>query len=121
MAYLHDDVFDQGLTYARDNGTTLYICSADPGGNYALATSNYALGNSSVTMTAPSNYNPDGRKVQISAINNGSVTATGTASHWALTNGTNKVIASSALTTSVAVTDGDGFNLTFIEIALRDA
>ena len=35
MAFINDEVFDQGLDYADTNGTRLDITSTDPGGTYA--------------------------------------------------------------------------------------
>ena len=120
MAFLNDNVFDSGLAYATTNGTRIDIVSTDPGGTYATVTGN-TLGNKTVTTGAATNGDVDGRKVVVPAITDGSVTGTGTATHWALTNATNTVIASGALTASQAVTSGNTFTLDAINITLRDA
>ncbi len=70
---------------------------------------------------APQDGATDGRRVIVPAITAGSVTGTGTATHWALTNGTNTVIASGALSASQAVTSGNTFTLDHISITIRDA
>lgn len=120
MAFLNDNVFDSGLSYAQTNGTRIDICSADPGGTYSSVTTN-TLGNDTVTTGAPTNGDTNGRKVVVPAITAGSVTGTGTATHWALTNGTDTVIASGALGSSQAVTSGNTFSLTAIDLTIADA
>ncbi len=91
MAYLNDEIFDQGLDWADTNGTRIDICSQEPT-TYAQATSTYTLGNKTGLNTgATQNGDTDGRKVTVPAITDGSVTSTGTASHWALTDGSSRV------------------------------
>lgn len=120
MAFINDNVFDQGLNWADTNGTRLDICSTDPGGTYATVTGN-TLGNDTVNTGAPQDGATDGRRVTVPPISAGSVTGTGTATHWALTNGTDTVVASGALSSSQAVTSGNTFTLDAISITLRDA
>jgi hypothetical protein len=120
MAAINDEVFDQGLDYADTNGTRIDICSADPGLTYSSVTTN-TLGNDTVNTGVTQDGVTDGRRVVVPAITAGSVTATGTATHWALTNGTDTVIASGALSSSQAVTSGNTFTLDAISITIRDA
>lgn len=124
MAFLNDNVFDSGLSYITSNGNRIDICSQEPT-TYAQATSTYSLGNkTSMTMGSPTNGNVDGRKVVVPAIISGAagtVTATGTATHWALTNNSNLLIATGSLTTSQVVTSGNTFTLDAIDITIRDA
>jgi len=120
MAFINDEVFDQGLDWADTTGTRLDICSTDPGGVYATVTSN-TLGNDTVNTGAPQAGAVDGRRVVIPAITAGSVTADGTGTHWALTNGTDTVVASGALTASQIVSNGNTFTLDAISIGIRDA
>lgn len=120
MAFLNDNVFDSGLAYATTNGTRIDIVSTDPAGTYATVTAN-TLGNKTVTTGSATNGAVDGRRVIVPAITDGSVTGTGTATHWALTNGSSTVIASGTLTSSQAVTSGNTFTLDAINITLRDA
>jgi hypothetical protein len=120
MPYINDEVHDQGLDYADANGTRLDICSQEPT-TYAEATSTYSLGNATVNTGAPKNGAVDGRAVAVPAINGASVTATGTATHWALTNGSDTLIAAGALSASQLVTSGNTFNLAaFDAITKRD-
>ena len=120
MAYIADSIFDSGLSYAQSNGTRVDITSQEAT-SYTEATSTHTLGNSTVTIGAPENGATDGRRVQIPAINDGSVTAGGTATHWALTDGTGELLATGGLTSSQSVTSGNIFTLDAIDITLRDA
>ena len=121
MAFLNDNVYDSGLSYVTSNGTRIDICSQEPT-TYTQATSTYTLGNkASMTVGSPTNGATDGRKVVVPAITDGSVTATGTASHWALTNASNTLIATGSLTSSQSVTSGNTFTLDAIDITIRDA
>jgi len=119
MAFINDSVFDEGLDWADTNGTRIDIVSTDPGGTYATVTGN-TLGNDTVNTGATENGDTDGRKVVVPAITAGSVTGTGTATHWALTNGSDTVVASGALASSQAVTSGNTFTLGAIDITIRD-
>jgi len=117
MGKLGDSVFDAALGEI-DNGTTLTICSSEPA-NYA-GISGVALGSkSSPSFTGPADGTTSGRKITIDAITDGSVTATGTASHWALDDGAT-LLAAGALDSSQSVTSGNTFTLTAIDIELRD-
>lgn len=119
MAFLSDNVLDSGLNYATTNGTVVHICSQQPA-TYAEATSTYTLGNKSgLTVGSPANGSPNGRAVTIPAITDGSVTGTGTATHWALVSGT-VLIASNSLTASQSVTSGNTFTLDAQTIRIPD-
>ena len=121
MPFLNDEVFDQGLDYADTNGTRIDICSQEPT-TYAEATSTYTLGNKTGLNTgATQNGATDGRRVIVPAIADGSVTGTGTATHWALTDGSAVLIATGALSASQAVTSGNTFTLDAISLTIRDA
>ena len=120
MAFINDEVFDQGLDYADTNGTRLDITSAEAT-TYAEATSTLTLGNDTVNTGATTNGATDGRRVIIPAITSGSVTGTGTATHWALTDGSSVLIATGYLSSSQAVTSGNTFTLDAVSITIRDA
>ena len=122
MAYLNDDVLDAALDYIDTHGGRMDICSQEPA-NYTEATSTYTLGNkTSPTVSTPQDGDTNGRKVVISAISDGSVTGTGTASHWALskTTATTALLAAQSLSSSQAVTSGNTFTLTEIDITIPD-
>lgn len=121
MAYINDEIFDQGLDYADTNGTRIDICSQEPT-TYAEASSTYTLGNKTGLNTgATQDGATDGRRVIVPAITDGSVTGTGTATHWALSDGAAVLLATGALSASQAVTSGNVFTLDAISITIRDA
>lgn len=120
MSYINDELRDQGLDYATANGSRIDICSQEPT-TYAEATSTYTLGNKTgLTTGATEDGDTDGRKVVVPVITDGSVTGTGTATHWALTDGSGVLLATGALDASQAVTSGNNFSLTAINITIRD-
>ena len=123
MAFLPDSAYDALLNDVQDNVETLHICSAEPT-SYAEATSTYDLGDKdSPTVAEPSDRGGGGREVVVSAITDGDVTATGTASHWALVkdSATAKLLATGALSAPQAVTSGNTFTLTQFAIGVPDA
>jgi len=120
MAFIADTVFDNGLTVVDTNGTRLDICSTEPT-TYTEATSTFTLGNDTVNTGAPTNGATDGRRVIVPAISAGTVTGTGTAGFWALTNGTDTLYATGSLASSQAVTTGNTFSLDAVSITIRDA
>lgn len=120
MAFLIDNVFDSGLAYATTNGDRVDITSSEAT-TYTQATSTFTLGNDTVTTGAATAGDVDGRKVVVPAITAGSVTSTGTAAFWALTDGISILVATGPLTASQGVTSGNTFSLDAINITLRDA
>ena len=121
MAFLNDEIFDQGLDWADTNGTRIDICSQEPT-SYAEATSTYTLGNKTGLNTgATQNGATDGRRVIVPAISDGSVTSTGSATLWALTDGSSALVATGALSSSQGVTSGNTFTLDAISLTIRDA
>ena len=122
MAYLNDRVLDLGLTVLDTEANRLDLCSQEPT-SYAEATSTYTLGNkTSLSVGAPADRSPDGRKVTIAAISDGTVTGTGTATHWALTDTSNsRLLATGALSASQGVTSGNTFTLGAFDVGIPDA
>ena len=119
MAYINDNAFDAALDYIGDNATTLHICSQEPA-TRAEAAVTYTLGNKAISFTGPAAGDTSGRKITVDAITDGSVTGDGTASHWALVDGS-VLYATGALSESQGVTDGNTFTLDAIDIEIRDA
>jgi hypothetical protein len=119
MAYLNDRVLDFGLNVLDTEATHLYICSQAPA-TYAEASSTYALGNkSALSIGAPAAKAGGGREVTVSAFNNGSVTATGTATHWAIVDSANsRLLAVNNLSSSQAVTNGNTFEVAAFTIGI---
>jgi len=122
MAYLHDDVFDDGLSGGLDDVIeNLYITSAEAT-TYAEAQTTYKLGTKATpATTGPANGDVSGRKLTIDAITDGTVDSTGTATHWALTdNSESKLLATGALDSSQGVTATNTFTLTAFDIEIPD-
>jgi len=118
--YINDEVFDQGLDYADTNGTRIDITS-QVATSRTEAITTYTLGNDTVNTGTTEAGAIDGRRVIVPAITVGSVTGTDTATHWALTSGS-ELLATGPLTGGgQAVTSGNTFSLDAISITLRDA
>ena len=120
MAFLNDEVLDQGLNYADTNGTRLDICSQEPT-TYTEATTTYTLGNATVNTGATEAGAVDGRRVIVPAVSSETPTADGTASHWALSDGASVLIATGALSAPVAVLTAGVWNMAAFDITKRDA
>lgn len=121
MATLDNRVFDNGLTVLDTEANKVLVTSQEAS-TYAEANSTYALGNStSLSIGAPADRSGGGRKVAVAAITDGSVTATGTATHYALVDTNNsRLLATGALTASQAVTSGNTFTLATFDIGIPD-
>lgn len=121
MAYLNDRVLDNGLSALTAEGNRLDICSQEPA-SYAEATSTYTLGNkTSLSVGSPGDGSPDGRKVTVAAITDGSVTGTGTATHYAVVDTSNsRLLATNTLSSSQSVTNGNTFTLGAVDIRIPD-
>lgn len=121
MSFLNDRVFDSGLTVLDTEANRLDICSQEPT-TYAEATSTYTLGNkTSLSIGAPADRTPSGRKVTVAAITDGTVSGTGTASHWAIVDtGNSRLLATGSLSSSQAVTSGNTFSLAAFDIGIPD-
>lgn len=120
-AYLNDAILDGGLTILDTLGDKLTICSQQPA-TYTEGNSTYALGNkTSISVGAPADGVSNGRRVTVASISGGSVTGTGTATHWAILDTTNsRLLASHTLSASQAVTNGNTFSLAAFDITLPD-
>ena len=121
MATIADRVLDEGLSVLDLEANAVHINSQEAT-SYAEATSTYTLGNStSVTISAPADRTGGGRKVTMSAISDGSVTATGTATHYAIVDTVNsRLLVTGSLTASQAVTSGNTFSLEALDVGIPD-
>ena len=122
MAFIADYILDLALAELDVNATHLYICSAEPT-TFAQATTTYALGSKATpTISAPTDRTPNGRKVTISQITDGTVSGIGTATLWALTKTTGSTLmATGSLSAGQAVTSGNTFTLASFDIGIPDA
>jgi hypothetical protein len=121
MATLNDRVLDNGLT-VLDTEADKIVITSQAATTYTEANVTYALGNStSLSIAAPTDRAAGGREVVVAAITDGAVTATGTASHYAIIDTINsRLLAVSTLTTSQAVTNGNTFTLSSVSVGIPD-
>jgi hypothetical protein len=119
MSTLSNDVFDSGLSTLTTNGTRIDICSTEPT-TYAQATSTYTLGNGTASIGSPADRTGGGRQVTVAAVSDASVTGTGTASFFAITNGSNTLYVTGDLTTAQSVTAGNEFSLGSFTVGIPD-
>ena len=121
MASLNDRVFDNGLTVLDTEANKITITSQEAT-TYTEGNATYALGEAtSISISAPGDRTGGGRKVTVSAITSGSVTGTGTATHYAILDTVNsRLLAAGSLTSSQAVTSGNTFSLSSFDIGIPD-
>ena len=121
MPRIENPVFDAALQVLIDDGDRLDLCSQEPT-NYTEATNTYSLGNqTSITIGTIADGDVSGRKVTVSATSGGTIDATGTATHYAISNvaGT-QLLAAGDLTTSQQVVSGNTFTTEAFDIELPD-
>jgi hypothetical protein len=119
---LGDRVLDNGLTVLDTEATDIVITSA-LATTYTEANATYVLGRKVLAaggqFGAPAAASPNGRKVTSNAITDGSVTGTGTATHWATIDTVNtRLLAAFALASSQAVTSGNSFAIPAFDIRI---
>jgi len=121
MATLADYVLDAALTKLDTEADRIDITSQEAT-TYAEATTTYTLGNStSLSFGAPQDGDTSGRKVTAAAITDGSVTGTGTATHFAIVDvSATRLLATGALTTSQSVTSGNTFTIATFDVEIPD-
>ena len=120
MATLDNRVFDNGLTVLDTEANAIHITSAEA--TSFANVSSVTLGNStSLSIGAPQDRPGGGREVVVAAITDGSVTGTGTATHYAIVDTVNsRLLATSTLTASQSVTTGNTFTLSSVAIGIPD-
>lgn len=121
MATLNDRVYDNGLSVLDTEADKILITSQEAV-DYTGANATYALGNSTtLSIAAPSDRAGGGREVVVAAISDGSVTGTGTATHYAIVDTVNsRLLATGSLTTSQSVASGNTFSLGSFTIGIPD-
>lgn len=121
MATISDYVLDAALDKLDTEADRIDITSQEAT-TYAEATSTYTLGNStSLAFGAPQDGDTSGRKVTAAAITDGSVTATGTATHYSIVDvSASRLLATGSLTTSQSVVSGNTFTVAAFDIEIPD-
>ena len=120
MATLDNRVFDNGLTVLDTEANAIHVTSAEA--TSFANVSSVTLGNStSLSIGAPQDRPGGGRQVVVAAITDGSVTGTGTATHYAIVDTANsRLLATGSLTASQSVTSGNTFTLSSVAIGIPD-
>ena len=121
MATLNDRVLDSGLSVLDTEANKIVVTSQEAT-TYTEANATYALGNStSLSIAAPADRSGGGREVTVAAISDGSITGTGTATHYAIVDTVNsRLLATSTLSASQSVTSGNPFTLASFTIGIPD-
>jgi hypothetical protein len=121
MSALSDRVYDNGLSVLDTEANKILLTSQEAT-DYTGANVTFALGNStSLSIAAPSDRTGGGREVVVAAVSDGSVTATGTATHYAIVDTVNsRLLATGSLTTSQSVASGNTFSLGSFTIGIPD-
>jgi len=121
MATLSNRVYDNGLSVLDTEANRLDLCSAEPT-TYTEATSTNTLGSTtSISISAPEDGDTSGRKVTLAAVAGASITASGTATHIAITDTVNsRLLLTVDITPSQAVVSGNTFSLTSVDIEIPD-
>ena len=120
MPYVTDSAPDAYLGYIRTNTDRLFLCSQEPS-TYTEAVTTYALGyKSGPTLGAIGDRAPDGRKFTVEAITDGGNTSNGTATHWALVDDTDELLAANELDASQVITAGNPFTTAAFDVGVPD-
>jgi len=121
MASIADRVFDNELTVLDTEANKITVTSQEST-TYASANSTHALGAStSLSIAAPADRSGGGRDVTVAAITDGSISASGTATHYAILDTTNtRLLATGSLSASQGVTSGNTFTLATFKIGIPD-
>ena len=114
---LDDYVLDNELGVLDTAADKIYICSGEPS-DFTAASSTLALGvkdfgSAGAAFAAPAAGSPDGRQTTSNAVTNGTVTATGTVTRWAVVAsgiGGGQLLAHGAFTGAGSVTNGQAWN-----------
>lgn len=119
-ATLHSDIYDNGLAQLTTIVENLYICSQMPT-TFAEASTTYKLGTKAAPgITGPTDRGAGGgREVTVGAISDGTVDATGSATHFALCdNSASKLLVAQELNAPQSVTLGNPFTLTSHKVGI---
>ena len=125
MAFLNDRILDAALDILNNEADRIDICTQEPA-TYTEATSTYTKGfkdhgAAGSAFGAPADRTPTGRKVASTAVTDGAVTGSGTATHWAVSDvGSTRLLAAYTLAASQVVTSGNAWSLASFDIGIPD-
>lgn len=119
MAYANDSILDAALDYIASNGDKITLCSQEPT-TYTQANTTYILASyASLTSGSYTKANGDvsGRKITLAEQSGGTVTNSGTATHWALVKtGSSTLLATGALSAQQALTASNPFTINALDV-----
>jgi len=123
MATIADYVLDAALDKLDQEANRIDITSQEAT-DATEANTTYSLGNStSVNFGPPTDGDTSGRKVTCAAISDGSVTGSGTATHFAITDTTAsppRLLVTGTLTTQQSVVSGNTFTVAAFDVEIPD-
>lgn len=121
MAFIADYILDAALSKLDTEANRIDVCSQEPTSYAEIAT--YTLGNeTTISIGAPADRTPNGRKVTVAAVTDGTTTGTGTVTHWAISDTVNsRLLATGAIAPSQVVTSGNPLTLAAFDIGIPDA
>lgn len=124
--WAHTDVLDAKLKYIADNGTRLFVCSAQPT-TYAEASSTYMLAQKVMTVGDGNGHYTvgagavNGRRVTVAAQAGVTVSNSGTANHVAIADSVNsKLLVVTTLPQAFAVVQGGQVNVPAFDLTSPD-
>lgn len=123
MPFINDNILDNGLAALKAAASAIHINNAEPA-TFTAATSTNSLGSKSfgagsVFPGAIAAGSPSGRKLTSAAVTDGSITTTGTATHYSIVSaGASRLEWAGALAASQAVTSGNPFTLGAFDVRL---
>ncbi len=122
MPLLNDRVMDNGLTVLDTEANRLHLCTSEPttfAGAATASLGNFTLAAGDITLGAGS---PNGRQANVLALSGANATATGTASHYAITDTVNsRLLATSSLSATQSITSGNPITTTAFNIRIPAA
>ena len=119
MAFIYDTALDGAIAIVITNGTAFSLTSQEVVSYAEVATYGLAK-DTSVTCGAAANGASNGRRTIVPATDC-VASATGTATHWALHNNSNTLVATGALSASIAVTNTFTYVVAAHSITVADA
>jgi hypothetical protein len=121
--YLNDEILDAALSVLDTATADLRLLTGIPASRAeAVTQGNKSCGyKTGITISAPADRSPNGRKVTVAQITDGVVACTGTvtASHWAIVDAT-RLLAWGELSSTQSVTNGNTFGLAAFDIGIPD-
>ena len=123
MTTYADEILDAALQVIRDAVTpVLHACSQEPT-SYTEAASTYSLANKTApTISAQADRTGGGRKIDLATFTDGTVTADGTPTHWAIVDANDsRLLGTVPVTSPQALVTGNPLQMTSVtEVGISD-